>query len=1742
MKIKSLLVIAVLATAILCFGAPGIVKGVTIEDLIAQIAQLQAQLDQLQNQETTTPTPVPTTTAWCHTFNTNMGYGAQGADYDALITVLDKEGIGEFTPENKPAKYNKTIGDMVVKLQKKYGISRTGYVGLSTRAKLNQLYGCQEQKKCTPNWQCQWGTCQNGYRSQVAVDANNCGLSVSSAIVCTTLAQACVSSDQPGIQSSICEKMWDNGNPDNRVDIVLIPDGFGDMTTWTASVDKLMNEKLFSVEPLKSNKNKFNIWRADVLNNEVATVYPGYNYDISFAKIKEQAEGCVNPDLTIVIRNIVMRDYKVESGETTTEYAFVSEKLIISTNYNAAGLAVAHEFGHAFANLGDEYPSIGQTADFSFRPNVDVEGCPKWCSGTLNESSPFYNLYTQVKECIQANSGHGAACSSLINDSQGNTLVGIFEDDMGTSCLPGYGCYWNAKSFTSFKSSKESIMKSTASTTFNEVSKNAILNKINELTGQTQPTITVTSPNGGETWAQGSTHNITWTSSGVDNVMIELDKNSLVTGWHLIYSVPASAGSYSWTVPSSGSAVPPIGLDYKIKIWDTTNSSITDSSDNYFTIVAPTTQYSLNISGVTGMKSVYALGEKISFSVKGIELDGTAASSEEGFNIQAYICKNGDCNNYLPPNPASSYNGNYNSLTGLWDVSMYAPSDTVPAYSMKVVLYCSQMGSYCWNHYSQNGQVEKLFNFIVVSSTQPSITVTSPNGGEQWQIGKTYDITWTSNKTDRAYISWHGYNSSGQETGAFVINTETPANVGKFSWTIPQNVVFSDKERSKILISLSATATTSSSADQDVSDNYFTIIASPCTDTDGGKDYFTKGTVTRGTTTYTDLCYANMGKVFEYYCKEDGTSTGEWYACPNGCADNGACKPSTQPSITVTSPNGGEQWKVGETHNITWNSSYPFNSTIQIGIYDTRYDTEGGPRSEMTIINTTNNGNYSWTIPSKIGNLDLTVTDSPVYKIKIYVNGGGEGKMDQSDNTFTIVAPTQLLSASSATIIGNQSTYATGQTINFSVKGVASDGNPGDYTKGFNVQAYICKNGDCNNYLPPNPPGSYNGNYNSSTGYWDVSMIAPTDTTATYTMKVAFYCSRSPQSGYSGSCVAQSEIDKTFSFTVSSSTQPSITVTSPNGGETWKVGETHDITWASTGLGSSMVEIYLQIDLSNTPNVVSYVPASAGTYSWTIPAQLSGQNTVGINKKIYIRSMNNTTIGDYSDNYFTIVAPTTLPLVASCSASPNPAILGQTLVTFMSSASGGTGVYSSSWSGSSCSGQGMTCSKSFLSAGTYIAHLTVTSGSQTATADCSVVVNAATQPSITVTSPNGGETWAKGSTHTITWTSSYAYNYYNIVLASGSNTLETGIANCPGLVYAKSLGVTPSQNSFSWTVDSDIPVGSDYKIVVYCDNMIDPTCTRCNSSNNYFSIVAPVVDYPCQLQKINGEIIMRSTISNQDQCIVSLCDVYGPPNVANGISSKCTFQGVAVKDYVAPIAHYTFDTDVKDSSGNGYNGIIKGGVVLTDGKSGKAYQFDGTSGYIVIAGPNNNNGLALGSAITLSAWIKIQSGGPQYQGIVKRGNYGASYCYQEYALLLDSGKITLVFGDGTNSNSISGGLVNDGQWHMVTGVLKPDNTMEIYVDGSLKNSGTKTITGVPGFTFQAIGTLKTNNWFLGGLIDDVRIYDKALTENEITSLYNNLNNLVFTTSPVVQPTESLLASMTDAIAKIMQQIQELLKK
>ncbi|MBI5324594.1 MAG: immunoglobulin domain-containing protein [Ignavibacteriae bacterium] len=174
--------------------------------------------------------------------------------------------------------------------------------------------------------------------------------------------------------------------------------------------------------------------------------------------------------------------------------------------------------------------------------------------------------------------------------------------------------------------------------------------------------ITVSAPNGGESWCSGTQHNVTWTSSGVTTVKIELSTDGGSTFSSLATGVTASAGTWAWNIPSGQSA----GSLYKVKITDEANATVNDVSNANFSIAT-----GLSISaqpqpvtvclGSSAQFSVTASGNGLTYQWRksGANISGANASTYNIASVAAgdagsYDCVlNSSCGTPVTSNPAT---------------------------------------------------------------------------------------------------------------------------------------------------------------------------------------------------------------------------------------------------------------------------------------------------------------------------------------------------------------------------------------------------------------------------------------------------------------------------------------------------------------------------------------------------------------------------------------------------------------------------------------------------------------------------------------------------------------------------------------------------------------------------------------------------------------------------------------------------------------------------------------------------------------------------------------------------------------------------------------------------------------------------------------------------------------------------------------------------------------------------------
>ncbi|MBM4104293.1 MAG: PASTA domain-containing protein [Planctomycetes bacterium] len=171
------------------------------------------------------------------------------------------------------------------------------------------------------------------------------------------------------------------------------------------------------------------------------------------------------------------------------------------------------------------------------------------------------------------------------------------------------------------------------------------------------------------------------------------------------------------------------------------------------------------------------------------------------------------------------------------------------------------------------------------------------------------------------------------------------------------------------------------------------------------------------------------------------------------------------------------------------------------------------------------------------------------------------------------------------------------------------------------------------------------------------------------------------------------------------------------------------------------------------------------------------------------------------------------------------------------------------------------------------------------------------------------------------------------------------------------------------------------------------------------------------------------------------------------------------------------------------------------GKLGNALDFDGVNDYVEITG---YKGIAGTASRTCCAWIKT-TGSASNMVIL---DWGANVSGQQWLLgIFSTGKLALFAGGPYIQTNA---LVTDGQWHHVAAVMTDDGSpsiheIKLYIDGvpqGVTYSGTNAINTVSGPDVM-LGAYEYNGQkssFFPGLIDDVRIYDRALSAGEIVKL------------------------------------------
>ncbi len=1014
---------------------------VQISALLAQIQSLKAQLAQVQGQ------PV----AWCHNFNANLKVGDTGSEVGNLITALKREGFEINNLEQGDSvdvSFEESIASAVSGFQQKYADEilkplnlryGTGYLGKSTRAKLNQLYSCDVKPKPQP-FPCPMYAspspdfCAGGKIVYPEKDENSC-----------FRPPKCILPPS------------DNQQP--------VIHGVGGPTT------------------LKSGETGTWVIKA---------------YDPE------------NSPLT----------YDVNWGDTFGSGASATANLPSQTATFTHSYSVAGTYNPVFTVIDNKGLSAKTSISVNVGSAVVETGAMKitvmWDTGIRCITTPCPSATILYNAKVSVYNEKGSYIGT--KDTSGSTAV--FEN------LP-VGIYTAIASAEGYEDGKLEFKIVANIGGYLTI----ILNKKTVVT----PSINVLSPNGGETWVIGEQGKITWTTIGIPatNLMTVRLRDAAGVEHYLSYESP-NTGGLSFVIPSTlaaGKYTAEVKTAYN-------NQSYLDASDAAFSIVATTTTPSITVLSPNG-------GEK--WTADSSQKIGWAFTSDIK-NINYYLLDKDKNKNssFLGTLPANQYFIIYQIPSAVY----------LPAYTSAWIKICDEFLKVCdesnapfsivaaglstnaqkldYNNdnvldlndtnflnnvsvgnnqcpankvcdINKDGKVDIsdviLIQRIVlgldpvpdfVISTSITTAVLSPNGGEKWEIGKTYEIKWSAenipstnkfqvvlNKTTgEVYTHVSDLLSSSARNFYWTIPSNiTPANyyhIGINLWDTSKNII-NTSDSSDAPFSVVAVATTapnlsislssatalskqvvmgsinnslatfrfSNTVAEPIKINSLTItsvsssgytvpsfanlriysgstmVGGPIEGSSLGNGswkyvfYFATPPVVTQTSSL-DLEVKGDVNSYESGGSQSGASYNFQFTSATGFGQNSnlsanivgsavgnamtVVAATSTPSITVLSPNGGEVWTVGQQNKIQWTMS-SLKGRVYIQLL------KGGTYvQDITYIDyysTVDSSvqTYQWQIPT-----NFTDRNDNDYKIRVAIFSSAGNITDESDAPFSIVA------------------------------------------------------------------------------------------------------------------------------------------------------------------------------------------------------------------------------------------------------------------------------------------------------------------------------------------------------------------------------------------------------------------------------------------------------------------------------------------------------------------------------------------------------------------------------------------------------------------------------------------------------------------------------------------------------------------------------------------------------------------
>jgi len=264
------------------------------------------------------------------------------------------------------------------------------------------------------------------------------------------------------------------------------------------------------------------------------------------------------------------------------------------------------------------------------------------------------------------------------------------------------------------------------------------------------------------------------------------------------------------------------------------------------------------------------------------------------------------------------------------------------------------------------------------------------------------------------------------------------------------------------------------------------------------------------------------------------------------------------------------------------------------------------------------------------------------------------------------------------------------------------------------------------------------------------------------------------------------------------------------------------------------------------------------------------------------------------------------------------------------------------------------------------------------------------------------------------------------------------------------------------------------------------------TTDNFMELSATATDLSLMTVMIYGDQVDASTL------------LYVVENVASPADATHVWTAPvpAVDGNTAALWHFSEGAGAAagDETANNNDGAISGATWTTDGRFGYGLDFDGVNDYVQVPASASLN---ITGPITIEAWIRPSGNPIQYSEIVDKesASPGPGYSF----ILNNDRRINFYIGESALDweFTVGGTQLQDGIWYYVVGVETGD-LIKVYVNGV--QDGPAVAQGPPGSTAGmnlqiGRGGSSLQRWF-NGIIDEVRISDRALTPEEIAANYS----------------------------------------